>query len=180
MLQASLMNTRKQTFHPSCTTTKPMHLLPQYFISDLPPRAAQQTSTPSLANSPLPSSSSPQALTPHHPSSPSTPRSLSNIRHRGGEEVLLDVAGADATEAFEDVGHSDEAREILDGLLVGTLRRVEGDPPAPSAGTDKIAAGPGKTTGGDGGFGVMMYVVLLVGGLVAFGGWTMMQNSEKK
>ena len=43
---------------------------------------------------------------------------------RGGEEVLLDVGGQDATEAFEDVGHSDEAREILDGLLVGNLKRV--------------------------------------------------------
>lgn len=41
----------------------------------------------------------------------------------GGEEVLLDVGGQDATEAFEDVGHSDEAREILDGLLVGKLKR---------------------------------------------------------
>lgn len=41
----------------------------------------------------------------------------------GGEEVLLDVGGLDATEAFEDVGHSDEAREILDGLLIGTLKR---------------------------------------------------------
>jgi len=41
----------------------------------------------------------------------------------GGEEVLLDVGGQDATEAFEDVGHSDEAREILNGLLVGTLER---------------------------------------------------------
>ena len=41
----------------------------------------------------------------------------------GGEEVLLDVGGQDATEAFEDVGHSDEAREILDGLLVGNLKR---------------------------------------------------------
>jgi len=41
----------------------------------------------------------------------------------GGEEVLLDVGGQDATEAFEDVGHSDEAREILEGLLVGDLKR---------------------------------------------------------
>jgi len=36
---------------------------------------------------------------------------------------LLDVGGQDATEAFEDVGHSDEAREILEGLLIGTLKR---------------------------------------------------------
>lgn len=44
--------------------------------------------------------------------------------HSGGEEVLLDVGGQDATEAFEDVGHSDEAREILEGLLVGGLKRM--------------------------------------------------------
>lgn len=37
---------------------------------------------------------------------------------------MLDVAGQDATEAFEDVGHSDEAREVLDGLLVGELKRL--------------------------------------------------------
>jgi cytochrome b involved in lipid metabolism len=43
--------------------------------------------------------------------------------YSGGEEVLLDVGGQDSTEAFEDVGHSDEAREILEGLLVGTLKR---------------------------------------------------------
>lgn len=42
----------------------------------------------------------------------------------GGEEVLLDVAGQDATEAFEDVGHSDEAREILAPLQVGVLKRM--------------------------------------------------------
>lgn len=36
---------------------------------------------------------------------------------------MLDVGGQDSTEAFEDVGHSDEAREILEGLLVGKLKR---------------------------------------------------------
>lgn len=43
--------------------------------------------------------------------------------HSGGEEVMLDVAGQDATEAFEDVGHSDEARETLDQLYAGVLKR---------------------------------------------------------
>lgn len=37
---------------------------------------------------------------------------------------MLDVGGQDATEAFEDVGHSDEAREILNGLLTGNLKRM--------------------------------------------------------
>jgi len=31
------------------------------------------------------------------------------------------LSGKDATDAFEDIGHSDEAREILAGLLVGPL-----------------------------------------------------------
>lgn len=46
------------------------------------------------------------------------------LHFSGGEEVLLDVAGQDGSEAFEDVGHSDEAREILDGLLVGNVKRM--------------------------------------------------------
>lgn len=37
---------------------------------------------------------------------------------------MLDIAGADATEAFEDVGHSDEARDILPKLFVGDLKRL--------------------------------------------------------
>lgn len=51
--------------------------------------------------------------------------------HPGGEEVMLDVGGQDATEAFEDVGHSEEAREILAGYEIGTLIRKPGDGPPP-------------------------------------------------
>lgn len=36
---------------------------------------------------------------------------------------MLDVGGQDATEAFEDVGHSDEARALLKDMLVGDLKR---------------------------------------------------------
>lgn len=36
----------------------------------------------------------------------------------------MDVAGKDASDAFNDVGHSDEAREILGRLLVGDLKRL--------------------------------------------------------
>jgi cytochrome b involved in lipid metabolism len=41
--------------------------------------------------------------------------------HPGGEEALLDVAGQDATEAFEDAGHSSGAKVILACLLLGDL-----------------------------------------------------------
>nr|AFJ91727.1 cytochrome b5 [Ostrea edulis] len=39
--------------------------------------------------------------------------------HPGGEEVLLEQAGRDATEAFEDVGHSTDARELMKDYLIG-------------------------------------------------------------
>jgi len=41
--------------------------------------------------------------------------------HPGGEEVLLEQAGKDATEAFEDVGHSTDARELMNKFKVGEL-----------------------------------------------------------
>lgn len=34
------------------------------------------------------------------------------------------VIGKDATESFEDVGHSDEARDILKTLFIGTFDGV--------------------------------------------------------
>ncbi|GAA94479.1 hypothetical protein E5Q_01131, partial [Mixia osmundae IAM 14324] len=42
--------------------------------------------------------------------------------HPGGDEVLLGEGGRDATEAFEDVGHSDEARKLLEDFVVGTCK----------------------------------------------------------
>uniref|UniRef100_A0A3B3B6S7 Cytochrome b5 type B n=1 Tax=Oryzias melastigma TaxID=30732 RepID=A0A3B3B6S7_ORYME len=41
--------------------------------------------------------------------------------HPGGEEVLLEQGGADATESFEDVGHSLDAREMLQQYYIGEL-----------------------------------------------------------
>ncbi|TFK95231.1 cytochrome b5-like heme/steroid binding domain-containing protein [Pterulicium gracile] len=41
--------------------------------------------------------------------------------HPGGDEVLLAQAGQDATDSFEDVGHSDEAREFLPDFYVGDI-----------------------------------------------------------
>lgn len=42
--------------------------------------------------------------------------------HPGGADVLLDVAGTDATEAYEDVGHSEDADEIMASYLIGTAK----------------------------------------------------------
>ena len=92
--------------------------------------------------------------------------------HPGGEEVLLDVGGQDSTEAFEDVGHSDEAREILDGLLVGTLKRQEGDPKPKAYGhaSSSVQGPDGASTG------VGLYAIVLIGGALAFGAFKYLQG----
>jgi len=97
--------------------------------------------------------------------------------HPGGEEVLLDVGGQDATEAFEDVGHSDEAREILDGLLVGKLKRQDGDPKPKSYSSANAAPGsaPEATS-----FGLGLYAVILVGGALAFGAFKYLQAQQEQ
>ncbi|CAG5855957.1 unnamed protein product [Menidia menidia] len=41
--------------------------------------------------------------------------------HPGGEEVLLEQGGSDATESFEDVGHSTDAREMLLQYYIGEV-----------------------------------------------------------
>ncbi|XP_041047373.1 cytochrome b5 isoform X2 [Carcharodon carcharias] len=43
------------------------------------------------------------------------------FQHPGGEEVLFEQAGGDATESFEDVGHSSDAREMLKQYFIGEL-----------------------------------------------------------
>ncbi|XP_068219926.1 cytochrome b5-like isoform X2 [Palaemon carinicauda] len=41
--------------------------------------------------------------------------------HPGGEEVLLEQAGSNTTEAFEDVGHSTDARTMMADYYIGEL-----------------------------------------------------------
>jgi cytochrome b involved in lipid metabolism len=48
--------------------------------------------------------------------------------HPGGEEVLLEQAGKDASEPFEDVGHSTDAREMMKKYKVGELVESERKP----------------------------------------------------
>ncbi|XP_043275079.1 cytochrome b5 isoform X2 [Venturia canescens] len=45
--------------------------------------------------------------------------------HPGGEEVLLEQAGNDATETFEDVGHSSDARQMMEPFKIGEITLEE-------------------------------------------------------
>merc|ERR1712023_36980 len=42
--------------------------------------------------------------------------------HPGGEDVLMEGAGSDITQAFEDIGHSDDALTIIEEHVIGTLK----------------------------------------------------------
>lgn len=44
------------------------------------------------------------------------------MEHPGGDDILIDASGRDATREFEDVGHSGEARAQLADLQLGKLR----------------------------------------------------------
>ncbi|XP_058807593.1 cytochrome b5-like [Phymastichus coffea] len=73
--------------------------------------------------------------------------------HPGGEEVLLDHAGKDATEDFNDVGHSSDAQDLMNKYLIGEIVEAErrnlpkkqafGYKPVDSKPDDKYVQGPG-------------------------------------
>lgn len=50
---------------------------------------------------------------------------LISLQHPGGEEVLLEQAGKEATEHFEDVGHSTDARDLMKKYKIGELIESE-------------------------------------------------------
>lgn len=48
--------------------------------------------------------------------------------HPGGVEIVTDVGGQDASEDYDDVGHSDEAHDILKEYYIGDLNSDSEDP----------------------------------------------------
>ncbi|KAK2170504.1 hypothetical protein NP493_1149g00068 [Ridgeia piscesae] len=45
--------------------------------------------------------------------------------HPGGEQVILEQGGSFATEVFEDVGHSTDARELMKDFYIGDLAEAD-------------------------------------------------------
>ena len=64
--------------------------------------------------------------------------------HPGGEEILIENAGIDSTENFEDVGHSSDAREMLDEYVIGELHEEDRVGPV-----GPVGGGPGPSGGGE-------------------------------
>eukprot|EP00571_Detonula_confervacea_P011133 CAMPEP_0172307080 /NCGR_PEP_ID=MMETSP1058-20130122/8008_1 /TAXON_ID=83371 /ORGANISM="Detonula confervacea, Strain CCMP 353" /LENGTH=137 /DNA_ID=CAMNT_0013019153 /DNA_START=52 /DNA_END=465 /DNA_ORIENTATION=- len=73
--------------------------------------------------------------------------------HPGGGEVMLDIGGSDGDEFFEDIGHSNDAREELKKHMIGTLKLTPEEIEA-----RRLKAEKGESAGG-GGMGIVAVVV---------------------
>jgi cytochrome b involved in lipid metabolism len=95
----------------------------------------------------------------------------------GGDDILLELGGQDASEAYDDVKHSEDAHKILEGLMVGILKRSQVDIPKATTGTTQNSStGWWKSSGGSAkGPGVVMAAALIVGGLLASGAYQYLQ-----
>jgi len=81
--------------------------------------------------------------------------------HPGGDEVILAEAGKDATEAFEDVGHSDEARDLLKDMYIGEFGGA-----SKKSSYVHNASGDQKDNGGSNA--VFLFPVALFGAILAY------------
>ncbi|KAK7062191.1 cytochrome b5-like heme/steroid binding domain-containing protein [Favolaschia claudopus] len=76
--------------------------------------------------------------------------------HPGGDEVIIAEAGKDASDAFDDVGHSDEAVEMLVDMLVGVYEEERKDT------KDAASAPVPQTPSSQGGFNLLYLAPLAV------------------
>lgn len=102
----------------------------------------------------------------------------------GGEEILLELGGQDATRSFNEAGHTNSAYEILTELFVGELKRMPGDPTPPVNNTKASRLKPSEAPRmlGDGAShsGTRFYlIVLLLVGMVMSAGYRYTQSKEQ-
>eukprot|EP00922_Rhytidocystis_sp_ex-Travisia-forbesii_P057223 GHVS01084780.1.p1 GENE.GHVS01084780.1~~GHVS01084780.1.p1 ORF type:complete len:147 (+),score=31.78 GHVS01084780.1:140-580(+) len=96
--------------------------------------------------------------------------------HPGGPEVVINASGQDATNEFEEISHSINARNMAEQFELGLLEGCE----ATATGTEKATLKSTKSTTatGDsgGGFGVLPFI--LVGLIAAVAYFTMGTSSQ--
>mmetsp|Transcript_3649 Transcript_3649/g.11432 ORF Transcript_3649/g.11432 Transcript_3649/m.11432 type:complete len:154 (+) Transcript_3649:2-463(+) len=91
-------------------------------------------------------------------------------QHPGGEEVVLETAGTDATGSFDDVGHSSDARDQLKKYKIGEL-------PAEEKAMLKAQQEEQKKSGGGGGGSGVIGVVAVIA--AAVGAYFYMESQKK-
>ena len=89
--------------------------------------------------------------------------------HPGGEEVLMDRAGQDGTEDFEDVGHSKDARDQLHKYELGEL------PPSEQK-AERSADAIRDASGG----GTMMMILPIIGLVAAAAYYYLFMSDEEE
>eukprot|EP00879_Flechtneria_rotunda_P003212 GHRR01003435.1.p1 GENE.GHRR01003435.1~~GHRR01003435.1.p1 ORF type:complete len:136 (+),score=26.44 GHRR01003435.1:171-578(+) len=77
--------------------------------------------------------------------------------HPGGYDIILTSAGKDSTQDFEEIGHSNSARELLEKYLIGTYA---GGDSAPTNKTAGVAAK--KINGVSKAFNVLLPLLLIL------------------
>ncbi|KAI9916346.1 hypothetical protein PsorP6_018143 [Peronosclerospora sorghi] len=80
--------------------------------------------------------------------------------HPGGPEIMVDVAGQDATDEFEDIGHSNDARMLLKKYEIGKIKGdVKQEVCAEASTNSKTSSNGRKDISGQNG---PLYIVLAV------------------
>mmetsp|Transcript_42195 Transcript_42195/g.109870 ORF Transcript_42195/g.109870 Transcript_42195/m.109870 type:complete len:128 (-) Transcript_42195:111-494(-) len=88
--------------------------------------------------------------------------------HPGGGDIILTYAGKDCTQDFEDIAHSDAARDQCNKLLVGYMAG------APEEAATKMM--PTKAEVGGGGGGGLVPVIIMI--LIAVIGYIVMNMGK--
>mmetsp|Transcript_12654 Transcript_12654/g.27386 ORF Transcript_12654/g.27386 Transcript_12654/m.27386 type:complete len:132 (+) Transcript_12654:137-532(+) len=85
--------------------------------------------------------------------------------HPGGYDIIITSTGKDATQDFEEIGHSNSAKQLLEKYYIG---KYEGGDSAPSKTEQKAAAATQQkqTSGASRTFQVLLPVILLIIALV--------------
>ncbi|KAH6584411.1 hypothetical protein BASA61_000508 [Batrachochytrium salamandrivorans] len=86
--------------------------------------------------------------------------------HPGGEEVLVEQAGLDASEAFEEIGHSQDARDLLVNMYMGDLLPSTSDAPKKANAATPAPMATLTSTGSQGSFSMAYLAIPLLGVII--------------
>ncbi|GLE10697.1 hypothetical protein PINS_up022914 [Pythium insidiosum] len=89
--------------------------------------------------------------------------------HPGGPEIIVDLAGGDATDEFDDIGHSSDARAQLDDWLVGKIKGDVATEKKDSAQSTAAPAGKSSDSNGSNSFVLIALVIAAIALFLQFG-----------